>query len=508
MKQLIHTYLLVVGILALVVVRLAMGCAMPLAVHSGYEDTWAVHAADSISQGFWLGTDASSVAIHAPGFPIFLALCRIVGVDYLFAASVLYILAALLFMMAVRPLFKRRLLFFVVFAGMLFCPVGFSTDTFQRVCRNSIAAAQVLIVCGSFIGMLLRAKGMRSIDALRASERALWRKVEAPWQCFLPWSITAAFGLSWFATTYEDASWLVPFTLLTVIAGTVAFARRFRLGQMGARALAACLALTLLPFACAALSVTAVAAVNDAHYGVFALSQGEGASSEDGPQSGAAVTLAELAPWCTEHPDKVLPVFCDALLDAVDYAGVSCDPYDAQGMPSEVTYFERVTGSLSYSSGDFVPWGCGFGSALVGVYRVVAPVVFFLGLASLLLLFCVWLWRRLHHRGSAWVGPLVFSASCLLLAACALLACQGCARASSSASAVCYLAAPAAYPLLLVVGGLALAAVVELASSLRKSRKMLPPVDVFLLEAPAAVDGAGRADDGEGAPQGLEGEGR
>lgn len=270
MKQFLRTYAFTVAVLAAVVVRLALGTGMPLCIHAaaGYDDAWAVRAADFISQGQWLGPYDSTTLIKNPGFPLFLAICKALGIDYLLGVTLLSIAAALFFMWAVRPFFQRRWLFFLLLLVVLFCPVGFATDTFQRVYRNSITAAQALIVFGGFLGMYLRCKGLRSADPLRVSDKPIWRTVNTTWLRLLPWSVIGGLGLAWFWVSREDSMWVAPFVGVATLVMVVVLVRRRLRAEIPTPSALAGVVLVVLPLVLTASTVGIISAVNHQHYGV------------------------------------------------------------------------------------------------------------------------------------------------------------------------------------------------------------------------------------------------
>lgn len=275
MKEFVHTYAFAVAVLAVVVLRLVLGVSMPVSIDAtaSYYDAWCLNAADSIAAGEWLGEYGATTLVKSPGFPLFLAFCNAAGVDYLLADTMLYILASLFFMWAVRPLFRRRWLFFASLALVMFCPVGFAADTFQRIYVNSVSAAQALFVFGGFLGVYLRCKGQRSIDPLRVNEYGLWRRVTKTWQLALPWALVGSLALGWFAITREDAFWALPVVIVIAALTVVTLAMRRIRREIGTVSLVVCTVLALLPFGAAAADVAVVEHLNEEHYGVSVVSE-------------------------------------------------------------------------------------------------------------------------------------------------------------------------------------------------------------------------------------------
>ena len=243
----------------LVVLRIALGCGMPLCVHAGalYDDAWAVDGAASVAAGEWLGAYDDVTLIKNPGFIVYLALLTRLGIPYLLATTLLNVAAALFLAEALRPLFKRDWTWLLLFALLLFCPVGFATDTFQRIYRNSVTAAQAMLIFGAYLGAYLRIK--RAADAgdpLRACH-------------MLPWMLVGAATLAWFWTSREDSIWVAPFVGVATAVMVVLLLRRFGLARRASVAcVAACILCLALPLAATAASSTAIKSINEKTYGL------------------------------------------------------------------------------------------------------------------------------------------------------------------------------------------------------------------------------------------------
>ena len=227
---------------------------LPLNVHAGayYDDLWAYNAAEYIAAGQWLGPYDGITLIKNIGFPLYLAVLLKCNIPYLLGNALLYALATALFCAAVRPLIKRKWLFFCIFVIVLFCPVSFATDTFARVYRNSITAAQVLFIFGGFLGIYVRLK--------RDGKDARVLKL-------LPWSIVGAISLAWFWLSREDSIWIAPFCAVAIIAMLVLLVKQKAFGAGVARTIA-CAILVVLPIGACAVASTSVSVLNENYYSV------------------------------------------------------------------------------------------------------------------------------------------------------------------------------------------------------------------------------------------------
>ncbi len=236
-------------------VKVGFSVLMPLDVHAGatYDDAWAVRAADFISSGQWLGPYDYVTLIKNIGFPLFLAAGSKLGIGYLFPTALLYAFACLYFSAALRPLFKHKWPVFALCLILLCNPVSFATDTYQRVYRNSITAAQVLFVFGSYIGIYIRVKDEQGIQVHK----------------LIGWVLVGCVSLSWFWITREDSVWIAPFVAAASVIIIIVLVR-----SSLRKAVAICLCVAVaLPVVCTAATSMIVRMINQEHYGVSVLAE-------------------------------------------------------------------------------------------------------------------------------------------------------------------------------------------------------------------------------------------
>lgn len=167
------------------------------------DDGLMVYLAENLRNGQWMGVYQRLTLVKGIGYPLFLAVCNLLPFGYLSISSIFYTISVLCMVYALKPVFKTYGSLAVLYTVLLFCPVSSALFTFQRVYRNSISAAQVLLIIGSFAGMYFRR--------------------EWPVKRQLPWVFGAAVGLVSFYYTREDAIWIMPFVLVVMLiyGGTV-----------------------------------------------------------------------------------------------------------------------------------------------------------------------------------------------------------------------------------------------------------------------------------------------
>lgn len=223
------------------------------------DDGLMVYLAENLKNGQWLGSYQRLTLVKGIGYPLFLVLCNLLPFSYLSVSSVFYTVSVLCMVYAVKPLFKTYKSLAVLYTVLLFCPVSAALVTFQRVYRNSISAAQVLLIIGSFAGLYFRR--------------------EWPVKRQLPWLLGAIAGLVSFYYTREDAIWILPFvlTVTLIYIGTVIYRFwRFNKKDMLARIL-----LIVLPLVFLSGTGKAIGFLNQHYYGTSVVNElNDGAFAE------------------------------------------------------------------------------------------------------------------------------------------------------------------------------------------------------------------------------------
>lgn len=211
------------------------------------DDELMFRAAQSITAGQWLGEyDWLTLSKHM-FFPVWAALCHALHIPYLAAGQLLACGAALAAAQAFRPVlpkYKSRLLIFVLLA---FSP-AVSAEFTLRFYRDNIFPALCMLFFAGLCGYALRCR--------------------EPFKKGLPWLVLSGVGLALAWLTREDGMWLMPFaaagTLILVITA-------LRDPGTPARKAGRC-AVLVVPFALLAAGILSFSAVNNAHYGLFAVS--------------------------------------------------------------------------------------------------------------------------------------------------------------------------------------------------------------------------------------------
>ena len=128
-----------------------------MAVPKGIHDDWImVHLADTLRSGQWLGEYNSLTLTKGMFFPLYLAVINFFHLSYLNVTAFLYTVSCMVFVYALRPLVKKPLPRLVLYLALLWNPVSYSLQAFQRVYRNSISYIQLLFIFAGFLAVYLR----------------------------------------------------------------------------------------------------------------------------------------------------------------------------------------------------------------------------------------------------------------------------------------------------------------------------------------------------------------
>ena len=220
-----------------------------MAVPKGIHDDWImVHLADTLRSGQWLGEYNSLTLTKGMFFPLYLAVINFLHLSYLNVTALLYTVGCMVFVYALRPLVPKQLPRLILYLALLWNPISYSLQAFQRVYRNSISYIQVLLIFGGFLAVYLR-------------RREPVRKQTG-------WIIAAAAGTASFFYTREDAIWGVPFLVVFTLVYLGSLAGLWRKERQKARQYAVKAALVLLPFLCTWAAGRWIARQNLSHYGI------------------------------------------------------------------------------------------------------------------------------------------------------------------------------------------------------------------------------------------------
>lgn len=198
-----------------------------------YDDKLMVDQAVSLLKGDYLGTYGYKTLIKGPIFPFLLFIIRLYKINYTCIFTLLYIVACLFFVNSLKSVVKNKKYLLIIYLFLLFNPVTYSQDLFQRLYRNSISITELLFFLGASIRVLFN-KDKRILN-----------------------NILLGVSLSLMFLTRDDNLWTYP-VILFIIVYSIFKDRKVKN-----------IIITLVPIVILVLSLNIVSIVNYKEYGVY-----------------------------------------------------------------------------------------------------------------------------------------------------------------------------------------------------------------------------------------------
>ena len=120
----------------------------------------------NIVSGRWLGTFNSLTLAKVPFYPIWLAFASFLPIPLMLSNHLLYIVACLVFIISVRPLFKNRIILGFLYTFLLFNPYSFSDILNLQIMRENIYPALTILVVSLSIGLFIRLRNGEFVSVI------------------------------------------------------------------------------------------------------------------------------------------------------------------------------------------------------------------------------------------------------------------------------------------------------------------------------------------------------
>ena len=120
-----------------------------------YDDKIMTDQMTSLLSGKYLGEYNEFTLIKGIMFPLLLAFTRTIHLSYSTMFTTLYILSAIYFIRPFEKLIKNKKILFIFYIFLLFNPVTYSSELFQRLYRNSISIIELLFFLGVTIRIII-----------------------------------------------------------------------------------------------------------------------------------------------------------------------------------------------------------------------------------------------------------------------------------------------------------------------------------------------------------------
>lgn len=120
-----------------------------------YDDKLMVDQMTSLVSGDYLGIYSDVTLVKGIVFPLIISFCKVTHISYSILFTILYILAVIYFIRPFEKLIKNKKIMFIFYIFLLFNPITYSSELFQRLYRNSLSIIEVLFFLGVVIRILL-----------------------------------------------------------------------------------------------------------------------------------------------------------------------------------------------------------------------------------------------------------------------------------------------------------------------------------------------------------------
>lgn len=154
MKDFIKKHWFIILIIIISLIRFFFSCNLPsfYITNLKYDDKLMINQMISITNGEYLGNYSNVTLVKGVIFPLLLSLIRLAKTSYSVIFTLLYILSSLYFTLSCKKITNNKIILIITYIVLLFNPLTYSSELFQRLYVNTISIPELLI----FLGLLIR----------------------------------------------------------------------------------------------------------------------------------------------------------------------------------------------------------------------------------------------------------------------------------------------------------------------------------------------------------------
>ena len=236
--------------LAATVARVVLAALTPVrcVTYAGYDDGLMLGYAQSLASGGWLGQYTRFTLAKNPGYAMILAFSALTHIRYQVVFMLLWVIACVVAARALEPLVRDVRVRLGIYLVLLWMPVFFMYEFFERTYRSGMVLPFVLGIFAGYFGLYLRR--------------------DRPARELVPWAALAGLTLAYFYLIMESSAWVLPFVAACSLVCLVLWALDLRQGRIAVRGLAARILLLALPLAMLWGWCTLEAKANSHFYGI------------------------------------------------------------------------------------------------------------------------------------------------------------------------------------------------------------------------------------------------
>ena len=234
-KKFLKKHWFIITILILCIARFLFTYKLPsfYLFRMKYDDQLYVKLLYSLAKGKYLGLYCVRTLVKGPFFAFVLLIAVVYKISFSSLLTILYILSCIYFIYSLKYIIKNKKYLIIIFVVLLFNPVTYSQDLFQRLYRNSISITELLF----FFGIVIR--------ILTYKNKKIFNNISLG-------IITASMLL-----TREDNLWIYP------VIGFIIIYSFFKNKKIKT------LVINFIPIIVIVLSLNLVSFINYKHYGIY-----------------------------------------------------------------------------------------------------------------------------------------------------------------------------------------------------------------------------------------------
>ncbi len=150
----------IIAIVALCIVRFLLSYKLDSIYlrNMRYDDVLMVQQSKSIENNQYLGVYGKNTLVKGLAFPFLLYFSRTVNLSYSIVLTIIYITSSLYCLFSIKKVINNRFMQIIFFTVILFNPISYSSDVFQRLYRNSLSCSELLLFIGTIINIIYSKK--------------------------------------------------------------------------------------------------------------------------------------------------------------------------------------------------------------------------------------------------------------------------------------------------------------------------------------------------------------
>lgn len=161
--KLLKKYYLFIILIILTILRFLLSYDLPTYYirNLGLDDSLMIELANNLSEGLYLGNYSNVTLVKGFIFPLFLCISRLINLSYATSLTILYLLACLTFCHSLKTITSQKTIT-IIYIFLLFNPLSYSMELFQRLYRNSLSIIELLFFFAFLIYSLNKKKSKKT----------------------------------------------------------------------------------------------------------------------------------------------------------------------------------------------------------------------------------------------------------------------------------------------------------------------------------------------------------